>query len=113
MSAGKGNQHLASPGQPSGAAEAYDALINLLKALAHQPGERSGKGGAKRKLLVFVLDEVDRLLDKGPDEVYKLFMLPHVPGRETYSLQPVHILSIPRILFSLGYAAPEHPFLLS
>ena len=31
-------------------------------------------------LLVIVLEEIDRLLDKGPDEVYRLFMLPHVPG---------------------------------
>lgn len=31
-------------------------------------------------MFVLVLDEVDRLLARGTDDLYQLFMLPHVTG---------------------------------
>lgn len=81
------------------ASQAYDALVGLLKAHATTSEARAAAAAAKKSnklppqkekraaaapavhtLLVIVLEEIDRLLDKGPDEVYRLFMLPHVPG---------------------------------
>ena len=84
---------------PSGGdGSAHDLLITLLKSHATEhPSEKpkstagrkkkksassvaaAGDGGGKR-MLVVVLEEIDRLLDRGPEEVYRLFMLPHTPG---------------------------------
>jgi hypothetical protein len=55
---------------------ALDALVSLLQT--HK--QLRPRGGRPAPLLVVVLEEMDRLLARGPDEVYKLFMLPHTPG---------------------------------
>ncbi|KAJ9530042.1 hypothetical protein QJQ45_023323 [Haematococcus lacustris] len=73
---------------------AYSALLDLLhKAAAGKAGQAAGsrpskkgsvaKAAGSRRMCVFVLDEVDRLLQgrNGVEELYKLFMLPHAAGQ--------------------------------
>ena len=91
---------------PSGGdGSAYDSLVALLKSHAaglpsgrpnNPPSSRNQKAassssssaGGGSPLLVVVLEEVDRLLDRGPDEVYKLFMLPHTAGEGDWGSGP-------------------------
>ncbi|GAX85406.1 hypothetical protein CEUSTIGMA_g12822.t1 [Chlamydomonas eustigma] len=71
-----------------GSMEAYPKLVELLQSMGsrdYQLTGKAGRGDSKQstrsgRLLIIVLEEVDRLLDKGPEEVYKLFMLPHISG---------------------------------
>ncbi|GFH10307.1 AAA domain-containing protein [Haematococcus lacustris] len=78
---------------------AYSALLDLLhKAAAGKAGQAAGsrpskkgsvaKAAGSRRMCVFVLDEVDRLLQgrNGVEELYKLFMLPHAAAAREHGL---------------------------
>lgn len=70
------------------------------------------------RMFVLVLDEVDRLLQRGTDDLYRLFMLPHVTGeegevhcgtREISGGAPVHVASV-RGAASLRLCCRLHTF---
>lgn len=67
------------------AQHAHEQLLALLQSSGARAGggKRGGSGPAKGRggrLFVLVLDEVDRLMLKGTEDLYKLFMLPQTPG---------------------------------
>lgn len=71
---------------------AYESLVALLHLVrqAKGPGSKAaGKGSSSSRasggpghgrLVVLVLDEVDRLADKAHEDLYRLFMMPHMAG---------------------------------
>ncbi|KAL6748260.1 P-loop containing nucleoside triphosphate hydrolase protein, partial [Haematococcus lacustris] len=91
--AAEGNSCPAAAAPAMDPEHAYSALLDLLhKAAAGKAGQAAGsrpskkgsvaKAAGSRRMCVFVLDEVDRLLQgrNGVEELYKLFMLPHAAG---------------------------------
>ncbi|KAF5839088.1 P-loop containing nucleoside triphosphate hydrolase protein [Dunaliella salina] len=58
---------------------AHEQLMDLLQSCSKQTSGKRGLKGGKR-MVVLVLDEVDRLLLKGTEDMYKLFMLPRAAG---------------------------------
>lgn len=57
-------------------------IMQGLRLLSHNPGTNpaSPNWWYSCSMVVLVLDEVDRLLAKGTEDLYKLFMLPQTPG---------------------------------